>query len=129
MAWVDIVGLLAVAQLIVFSILVGRARGQYGVQAPAITGHPVFERYFRVHMNTLEMIAPFLVSLWLAAHYWSPKWAALLGAVYLLGRILYLFGYVKDPAKRSAGYGLSALPVVWLLVAALIGAVRSALAG
>jgi glutathione S-transferase len=44
MLWVDIVGLLAVIQLVVFGVLVGRARGTYGIAAPATTGHPVFER-------------------------------------------------------------------------------------
>jgi uncharacterized membrane protein YecN with MAPEG domain len=125
MVWVDIVGLLAVLQLFGFSILVGRARAQYGVQAPAITGHPVFERYFRVQMNTLELIGPLLVSLWLGAKYWSPTWAAILGAIYLVGRVIYLVGYVKDPAKRGAGFGLSALPMMVLIVAALIGALRT----
>jgi len=36
---------------------------------------------------------------------------------------LYFFGYVRDPAKRELGFGLTALPIVVLLVGALIGAV------
>ena len=43
-----------VAGILVLVIMVGRARGTYGVKAPATTGHPEFERYFRVHQNTLE---------------------------------------------------------------------------
>jgi hypothetical protein len=31
--------------------------------------------------------------------------------------------YVKDPKTRSAGYGLSALPTLILLLSGLIGAV------
>ena len=129
MVWVDIVGLLAVVQLIAFGTLVGRARGTYGVAAPATTGHPVFERYYRVQMNTVESLIVFLPALWLAARYWPPKYAALLGVVYLVGRVLYLFGYVSDPKKRGAGYGLSMTPVLVLVLAALIGAIRAALAG
>jgi uncharacterized membrane protein YecN with MAPEG domain len=129
MVWVDIVGTLAVLQLIVFGILVGRARGLYGVHAPAISGHPLFERYFRVQMNTLELLPALLVALWLGAKYWSPKWAAILGAVYLVGRVVYLLSYVKDPAKRSAGFSLSALPILILIAAILCGAVRALLAG
>ena len=67
MAWVDIVGLLSVVQLFVFGVLVGRARGRYGVAAPATSGHPVFERYYRVQMNTVESLIVFLPALWLAA--------------------------------------------------------------
>jgi uncharacterized membrane protein YecN with MAPEG domain len=125
MVWVDIVGLLAVLQLFVFGILVGRARGLYGVKAPATTGHAIFERYYRVQMNTVEMLIVFLPALWLAAKYWSPRWAAILGAVYFVGRVVYLLEYVKDPDKRSPGFGLSALPTMVLLVAALIGALRT----
>ena len=47
---------LALLQFVVFGILVGRARGLYNVQAPAVTGNEVFERYFRVQMNTLEQL-------------------------------------------------------------------------
>jgi glutathione S-transferase len=125
MVWVDIVGLLAVLQLVVFGILVGRARGLYGVKAPATAGHPVFERYYRVQMNTVETLIAFLPALWLAAKYWSPTWAATLGGVYLVGRVVYLLEYVKDPDKRGPGYGLSAVPTMALIVAALVNALRS----
>ena len=127
MVWVDIVGLLAIVQLGVFVSLVGRARGQYNVPAPATTGHPIFERYFRVQMNTVECLLVLLPGLWLAAKYWSPKYAAMLGAIYLVGRVLYLVSYVGDPGKRSLGYTLSMAPAVALIVAALAGAIRLAL--
>ena len=129
MAWVDIVGLLSVVQLIVFVVLVGRARGRYGVAAPATSGHPVFERYYRVQMNTVESLIVFLPALWLAARYWSPKYAAILGVIYLAGRMLYLFAYVSDPKKRSLGYSLSMVPTMALVIAALVGAIRAALQG
>ena len=129
MAWVDIVGLLAVVQLIAFGTLVGRARGTYGVAAPATTGHPIFERYYRVQMNTVESLIVFLPALWLAARYWPPKYAALLGVIYLIGRVVYLVAYVSDPRKRSLGFSLSMVPAIVLVIAALIGAIRAALAG
>ena len=127
MAWVDLVGLLAVLQLFIFGLLVGRARGKYAVAAPAITGNPIFERYYRVQMNTVETLIVFLPSLWLAAKYWSPTYAAILGGIYLLGRILYLRSYVSDPKTRGLGFGVSAMPTVILLVAGLIGAVHAIL--
>jgi uncharacterized MAPEG superfamily protein len=128
MAWVDIVALLAVGQLILFAILVGKARVTYGVEAPATTGHPMFERYYRVQMNTVEALLAFLPALFLAAKYWSPVYAALPGVAYLVGRMLYLRGYVSDPKRRGPGFGISFLATGVLLVAALYGAVK-ALAG
>lgn len=126
MIWVDIIGLLAVIQLVVFGVLVSRARGTYGIAAPATTGHPVFERYYRVQMNTVETLLAFLPGLWLGAKYWSPIYAALLGVVYLVGRIIYLTAYVHEPKSRSVGFAMSMLPALVLLIAALIGAMRMA---
>ena len=129
MVWVDIVGLLAAVQLVIFGVMVGWARGKYGVAAPATTGHPVFERYYRVQMNTVECLLVFLPGLWLAAKYWSPRYAALLGVVYLVGRTIYYFSYVSNPARRSAGFALSMGPTLWLVVAALVGAASALLHG
>jgi uncharacterized MAPEG superfamily protein len=129
MVWVQLITLLALLQFVWFGFLVGGARVRYGVAAPATTGNEIFERYYRVHMNTLELMVVMLPSLWLAAQYWSPQWVAGVGAVYLVGRVIYLKGYVADPKKRGAGYGISFLPTVALLVAGLIGVVRSLLAG
>ena len=39
---------------------VGSARNRLGVAAPATTGHPEFERHFRVQANTLESLIIFL---------------------------------------------------------------------
>ena len=125
MAWVDIVGLLALLQFALFGILVGRARGQYGVAGPATVGHPIFERYYRVQMNTVETLLVFLPGLWLAAKYWPPGYSAMVGVIYLIGRFIYLKAYVKDPKTRSLGYSLSMLPALVLLLAALVGAVRA----
>lgn len=129
MAWVDMIGLLAVAQLFVFGALVGRARAKYGVAAPATTGHPIFERYYRVQMNTAETLIVFLPGLWLAAKYWPPKYAALLGVIYLVGRVFYLTRYVSDPRKRSAAFAISAAPAAVLVLMALIGAIRALMRG
>jgi len=122
MEFVAIVAVLALVQYIIFAALVGRAREKFGVKAPAITGHPVFERYFRVQMNTLELLIVLLPGLWLFAHYVRHSWAAILGVVYLVGRFVYLRSYVADPAQRSLGFGLSLLPIFVLLVGALLGA-------
>jgi glutathione S-transferase len=125
MAYVDIVTALAVLQFIVFGFRVGGARGKYGIKAPAITGNEIFERHFRVQQNTLEQLIAFLPGIYLFARYWNPLVAAALGVVYLIGRELYSFTYVKDPANRSVGYGVTFLPMVILIVGGLIGAVRA----
>jgi uncharacterized membrane protein YecN with MAPEG domain len=95
------------------------------VKAPAITGNEIFERHFRVQMNTLEQLIAFLPGIYLFAHYFSPLVAAALGVVYLIGRELYAFTYVKDPANRSVGFGMTFLPMVILVLGGLIGAVRA----
>ena len=59
---------------------VGRARTKYKVYAPATTGDPAFERYFRVQMNELENIVVFLPSMWIYAVMGNPRIAAILGA-------------------------------------------------
>ena len=84
-----------------------------------------FERYFRVHQNTLELLVVFVPAIWLFGTYVSPTWAALLGLVFVVARVLYLQGYVRDPAKREVGFGLSVLPVMVLLVGALWGSARA----
>ena len=123
MDYVAIVALLALLQYVAFGMAVGHARGKYGVKAPSIAGHEVFERYFRVQQNTLELIVVLLPALWLFAQYVDAAWAAALGVIYLVGRTVYFFGYVRDPAKREIGFALTALPIVALLLGALIGAV------
>jgi len=124
----DLVALVTLSVLVeyfAFGILVGRARMAHGVKAPATTGHPIFERYFRVHQNTGEQLWLLLPSLWLFARYVSEPFAAALGVVWIVGRVLYLRGYVADPEKRAAGFAVGALASLVLLLGALIGAVRA----
>jgi uncharacterized MAPEG superfamily protein len=127
MPLVALVSSLAVLEFLLFGIAVGRARATYNVHAPATTGHEVFERYFRVHMNTLEQLAVFLPSLWIFATYVNAQIAAALGLLFIIGRLLYFRAYVKDPKKRTAGFGLSAFPTLFLLIGGIIGAARAAL--
>ena len=121
MNYVDLVAVLAVAQLIFFSALVGRARGVYGVKGPAVTGHEMFERAYRVQMNTLELLVAFLPALFIAAKYWPQGYVAIAGAIYLVGRFIYWRSYVAAPASRGLGFGLSMLPIIALLIGALAG--------
>ena len=125
MAPAAIVIIIAVFEYMVFTFLVGRARGRYNVKAPATTGHEVFERYFRVQQNTLETLVAFIPGISLFALFVDPNWAAWIGLVYVVGRVIYFRGYVADPAKRGPGFGLSLLSIATLLVGGLIGALRN----
>jgi uncharacterized membrane protein YecN with MAPEG domain len=127
MHYVELVALIALFQFFVFGLLVGKARGTYGVDAPAVSGHEMFERAYRVQMNTLELLVLLLPGLYLAATLWSPIYAALAGAVYLVGRVLYWRAYMAQPKGRALGFVLSMGPILFLLVASLIGVVRGLL--
>jgi glutathione S-transferase len=117
---VAIVTLLALLVYFYMGLRVGRARTKYGVEAPAVTGNPDFERDYRIQMNTLEWLPLFLVSLWLFAIAWgSDLIAAGIGLVWIVGRILYLTGYSKAAASRGPGFGVQALATGVLLFGAL----------
>jgi uncharacterized membrane protein YecN with MAPEG domain len=123
MPYLAIVTALALLEYMGISILVGRARGKYGIKAPATSGHPLFERTFRVHQNTLEQLIVFIPSLWLFGTYVSAGWGAGIGLLFIVGRIVYVRGYIADPEKRGPGFGLGFLANVVLLVGGLIGAI------
>lgn len=110
------VTLLAVALYFSTGLMVAKARQKFGVVLPATTGHADFERVFRVQQNTLEWMPIFLPSLWLFALYVSDVWAAVLGLVWIVGRIVYMRGYADAAEKRHAGFfvQMSACAVLWL---------------
>ncbi len=128
MEWVTIVTVLAIGQFIWFGIQVGSMRGKHEVKAPAMTGHPEFERMSRIQMNTLEQMVCFLPALWMYAHLVNPLWGAGLGVVYLIGRFIYRSAYLKDPGGRTAGFMITFLPtavmLVWVLIDSVLGIVR-----
>jgi len=120
-----------VALLLYFVIVVnvGRARMKYKIAAPAVTGHPDFERTYRVQVNTMEQLTAFLPALWLFALYVSPSWSSMLGTVWVAGRALYAVGYYQAAEKRGAGFGVGMLAFVALWLGAAWGVVRALLVG
>lgn len=118
-----IVTLLAVLFYFYTSVNVARARAMYGVKAPAMSGHPDFERAFRVQMNTLEWMPIFLPSLWLFAIYLNDRVAAAIGVVWIIGRIVYLTGYMEAAAKRGPGFAVQAFASTALWAGSLWGIV------
>ena len=127
-AWVAIVTIASLIFYFVTSLQVGRGRGVHKIAAPAMTGHPEFERLVRIQANTLEWLVMYLPSLWLFAAYVEPRVASLIGVVWIVGRVVYARAYARDPATRSTGFAIQALATIVLMLGALIGAVWSLLA-
>lgn len=113
---------LAVLEYFYLTMKTGQVRGRTGVPAPAMTGHPEFDRMFRVQYNTIEQLLIFFPSILLFAYYVNEPVAAGLGLVFILGRALYARGYAQDPAKRGPGFGLTLLANAVLLLGGLVGA-------
>ncbi|MFT4119205.1 MAPEG family protein [Bradyrhizobium sp.] len=114
-----LVTLLAIAFYLFTSINVSRARTKTGIKVPATSGHPDFDRAFRIQMNTLEWMPIVLPSLWLFAIYNGDALAAGIGAIWIIGRIVYFIGYSQAAAKRGPGFAIQALAAVALWVGAL----------
>ncbi len=125
MEWVFIVLSVALIEYIFFGIQVGRARAKFEVPAPATTGHPEFERYFRVQQNTAEQLLVFIPALLIYAYVGNPIYAAIAGVVFIIGRAIYFVSYVKDPKSRSAGFGITFLANAYMLVAILYLSIES----
>jgi glutathione S-transferase len=101
------------------ALTVSRKHSQTGILAPVMTGDPVLERAIRAHSNTLEWLPIFLASMWLFAIYWSPAWAAGLGVVWLIGRVIYFVGYCSDANQRFPGFFIQSLAHFALMLGAL----------
>lgn len=109
-------------QVIAFSYLVGKARGTYGVHAPAVSGNTNFEREFRVHQNTLEQLVALIPAMWMFGMYVHALTAAGLGLVFIISRFIYRNAYLTDPKSRSPGFGIGAVCTITLILGSLIGA-------
>jgi len=122
-----IVTLLALLEYSIFGVMVGRAREKYGVEAPATTGNPEFERYFRVHVNTLENLIVFIPALWVFSLSVNYHFGVALGLLWIIARIIYASGYLSAAAKRAPGAIATALinailvlgSLIWLVIKAL----------
>lgn len=121
-----LVTLLTMLLLLATAMAVGRARGRYDIKAPAVTGHPNFERALRVQMNTLEQTVLFLPVLWLAAQpYANPTWAGLLGLLWWLTRVWYAIAYTRGAEKRHWPFLVATIAWVALLVLATWGVIHA----
>lgn len=101
------------------ALTVSRTHARTSILAPTMTGDPVLERTYRAHVNTLEWMPIALPSMWLFAIYWSSTAAATLGLVWIVGRLIYFYGYIADPKKRFPGFFIQSLAAFVLLLGAL----------
>lgn len=122
---VAIVTILALGQFVLFSIQVGSMRVKHGIKAPAVTGHPDFERMFRIQQNTMEQLVVFIPAIWIFGYFVNPFWGAAIGLVFIVGRFIYRASYLKDPASRGLGFTITFLSTAILLVWSLFVAVRA----
>ena len=120
----SLVTLLICLLMLATGINVGRARVRYGITAPAVSGHEMFERAYRVQMNTLENAALVLPVLWVNAGFISDRGAAALGVLWLMSRIWYAISYQIEPAKRGPAFVLSMVAFGLLWLAAAFGIIR-----
>ena len=127
---VGLVTLLAVLFYFYTGIAVAKARGKSGIKAPAMTGNADFERAVRVQANTLEWLPIFLVCLWMFPTTWATPWLpAALGLVWIVGRFMYMQGYLVAADKRSTGFLVQGIAVAILFVGSLVGVIMGLVNG
>lgn len=122
-----IVTVISVVFVFYTGIVVAQMRGKHKIDAPAVTGNPEFERAYRVQVNTVEQFIIFLPLLWLATTYFMmlPWLPAALGLVWIVGRFLYMQGYIAEAGKRSTGFLITAVATLGLLILSVIGIVQN----
>jgi len=121
--WPSLATVSALIVYLALTVNVGRARAKYKVPPPQMSGDPDFERVLRVQQNTLEQLVLFLPGLWLFSQFVSPIWGAGIGGVWIIGRIVYAWGYYQAAEKRLVGFGISSLTTFILLGGSLVGIV------
>lgn len=119
--YATLIVMLALVQYVYFVSYTGYMRGKHGIQAPATTGHEMYERAYRVQQNTLEELVMFIPATFTYAFFINEFWVILPGAIFIVGRFIYSSAYMKNPPKRGPGFGLTLLANVWLIVGTLVG--------
>ena len=112
------------AVLVTFGLggYVGHLRHKLKIEPPSTTGHPLFERAFRAHANTVENLVLVLPLLWVASVFWGGQIPFWLGLLWALSRIVYAIGYAQtDTRWRAVGGGVGLLALMGLLVLSVMG--------
>lgn len=121
------VAVLAVLFIFYTGINVARMRGKHKIDAPAVSGPLEFESAYRVQVNTLEQAMMFFPLLYVSTAYfntlaWLP---AAFGLVWVIGRVVYMQGYMAAPNKRGTGFMITSLATLGLLILSIWGLVQS----
>jgi uncharacterized membrane protein YecN with MAPEG domain len=127
MSYVALVTLLLLIEYMYFTGQAGMARGRAGIQAPAMTGDETFERALRVQVNTLEQLIITIPAMWICANYFRADVAAILGAIFFVGRLVYRSAYMKDPTTRVSGMVTGFLANIVLILSAGWGVIANLL--
>jgi glutathione S-transferase len=127
--WVMLVTVLALFLFAAVTMNVGRVRVKLGIKAPYMVGDAYFERVVRVQQNTLEQLILFLPAMWLFATGVNPIGAAILGIIWIAGRVLYAWGYYQAAEKRGPGFGISFFATIFLLFGSLVGIIQQLVKG
>jgi len=128
MKYTALVTVAALVQTFLLSARVGMARAKLGIDPPAMSGKPEFDKAFRIHMNTVEQLVLFVPALWLAVNVVGDVWTASVGAIWILGRLVYAGGYRRDVNKRGPGMLMTLFSTTVLTLIALWGIMQSFLA-
>ena len=123
MEYTALIIVISLVQYLVFGTRVGINRGKYNIKAPSTTGDETWERMYRVQMNTMEQLVIFIPAMVLFSTYISSLWVIVPGLMFVIGRQLYSYEYVKDPDSRVPGMALSGLSNAILLLGSLLGIV------
>jgi glutathione S-transferase len=127
--WVMLVTVLALFLFTAVTMNVGRVRVKSGIKPPQMVGDPYLERVLRVQQNTLEQMMLFLPAMWLFATSVNPIGAAILGIIWIAGRVLYAWGYYQAAEKRGPGFGISFFATIFLLFGSLVGIIQQLVKG
>lgn len=114
-AWVTLLSGVSLLVYYFTLLMAGVARVRFKIPAPSHDGPEDYVRHVRAHQNTLEHIALFLPGLWLFALLVSPYWAAGIGAIWPVGRLMYALGYHRAAEKRRMGIYIS-MPPIYIFV-------------
>jgi len=120
-AWPGIVSALSLLVYYFTLFKSGMARSRFNVPAPAHEGPEEYVRHVRAHQNTLEHLVLFLPGLWLFSVAVSPLWAAGIGMLWPIGRLMYALGYYRSADARRMGLYISMPAIYVFVIGSLIG--------